>query len=73
VGAGSNTSSFTLQIIGFYEKTQCWQEGELGHPVSGGYIYGDLIPEVGGRLEPETVKYGQYFSIYLILPATPSS
>jgi hypothetical protein len=55
------------------KKPSTWEEGELGHPVSRRYIYGDLTLQVGGRLESETLKYGRYFSVYLILTAAPSS
>jgi hypothetical protein len=33
--------------------------GITGHPVPGGYKYGELALQVGGSLESETVKYGQ--------------
>jgi hypothetical protein len=41
---GSNTSTAALRVVGGDEKgTQC-----LGHPVRGGYKYGDLALQFGG-------------------------
>jgi hypothetical protein len=50
VEAGSNTSNVALRAL---EATK----RELGHPVPGGYIYGDLALQVGS-LESETIKFG---------------
>jgi hypothetical protein len=44
VEAASNTSIVALRVVGGDEKgTQC-----LGHPVPGGYKFGDLVFQVGG-------------------------
>jgi hypothetical protein len=54
VEAGSNTSTVALRVVGSDEKgTQCLGV-KLGHPLPGGYKYGDLAL---GSLESETVKY----------------
>jgi hypothetical protein len=48
VEAGSNNSTVALRVVGDYEKgTQCL-EVKLGHPLPGGYKYGDLALKVGG-------------------------
>jgi hypothetical protein len=48
VEAGSNTSTVALRDVGGDEKgTQCLGT-YLGHPVPGGYKYGDLVLQVGG-------------------------
>jgi hypothetical protein len=58
VETGSNTSTVTLRVVGGDEKgTQCL-EVEPGHPVPGGYKYGDLALKVWGSVESETVQYG---------------
>jgi hypothetical protein len=47
VEAGSNTATVALRIEGGDEKgTQCL--GVPGHPVPGGYKYGDLALQVAG-------------------------
>jgi hypothetical protein len=47
VEAGSNTSTVALLLVGDDEKgTQCLGV-KLGHPVRGGYKYGDLALQVG--------------------------
>jgi hypothetical protein len=48
VEAGSNTSTVALRVIGGDEKRTQWLGIKLGHPVPGGYIYGDLALQVGG-------------------------
>jgi hypothetical protein len=56
VEAGSDIS--TVGVVGGDEKeTQCLGI-KLGHPVPGGYKYGDLALQVGGSMEHEAVKYG---------------
>jgi hypothetical protein len=40
-------------------KTQC-SGIKLGHPVPGGYKYGNLALQIGG-VSDETVKYGREF------------
>jgi hypothetical protein len=48
VEAESITSTVALRVAGSDENgTQCL-EVNLGHPVRGGYKYGDLALEVGG-------------------------
>jgi hypothetical protein len=48
VEAGSNTSTVALRDVGGDEKgTQCLGV-KPGHPVPGGYKYGDLAHQVGG-------------------------
>jgi hypothetical protein len=48
VEAGSKTSTVALLVVGDDEKgTQC-RGVYLGHPVPGGYKYGDLALQVGG-------------------------
>jgi hypothetical protein len=48
VEAGSNTSTVALRVVGGDEKgTQCLGL-QPGHPVPGGYKYGDLALQVGG-------------------------
>jgi hypothetical protein len=45
------------------KRRQKWNpvpRGKLGHPVPGGYKYGDLAFQVGG-VSDETVKYGREF------------
>jgi hypothetical protein len=55
VGAGSNTSTIALRVVGGEGKgTQC-PRLQLGQPVSGGYKYGDLALQLG---KSEAVKYG---------------
>jgi hypothetical protein len=47
VEAGSNTSTVALRVVGGDEKgTQCLGV-ELGHPIPGGYKYGDLALRLG--------------------------
>jgi hypothetical protein len=52
VEAGSNTTTVALRVVKGDEKgSQClgiW----LGHPVPGGYKYGDLALQVGGVSNP---------------------
>jgi hypothetical protein len=60
VEAGYNTSTPALRVVRGDEKgTQC-PGVYLGHPVSGGYKYGDLALQVG-RVSDERVKYGRKF------------
>jgi hypothetical protein len=48
VEAGSNSSTVALRVVGGDEKgTQCLGI-QPGHPVPGGYKYGDLALQVGG-------------------------
>jgi hypothetical protein len=48
VEAGWNISTVALRVVGGDEKgTQCLGM-QLGHPVLGGYKYGDLVLQVGG-------------------------
>jgi hypothetical protein len=48
VEAGSNTSIVALRVVGGDEEgTQCLGV-KLGHPVPGGYKYGDLSLQIGG-------------------------
>jgi hypothetical protein len=50
------TSTVALRVV---KGTQC-PGVELGHPVPGGYKYGNLDLQVGG-VSDETVKYGYGF------------
>jgi hypothetical protein len=48
VDVGWNTTTEVLRVVGGDEKeTQCL-EVKLGHPVPGGYKYGELALQVGG-------------------------
>jgi hypothetical protein len=59
VEAGSNTSTIAPRVVRGDEKgTQCLGV-QLGHPVPGGYKYGDLARQTGGSLETETAKYSR--------------
>jgi hypothetical protein len=50
VEAASNTSTVARRVVGGDEKgTQCLGV-KPGHPVPGGYKYGDLALQVGGVL-----------------------
>jgi hypothetical protein len=52
VEAGSNTSTVAQRVVEGDEKgTQCLGV-KLGHPVPGGYKYGDLALQVGGVSNP---------------------
>jgi hypothetical protein len=50
VEAGSNTFTVVLQVVGGDEKATQYLGVYLGHPVPGGYKYGDLALQVGGVL-----------------------
>jgi hypothetical protein len=56
VEAGSNTSTVALRVVGVY---QCLRV-KLGHPVPGGYKYGDLAIQ-GGGVSNVRVKCGHEF------------
>jgi hypothetical protein len=47
VEAGSNTSTIALRDVGGDEKENQCLGVKLGHPVPGGYEYGDLALQVG--------------------------
>jgi hypothetical protein len=47
---GSNTSTAALRVVGGDEKGTMCLGIKLGHPVPGGYKYGDLVLQVGGVL-----------------------
>jgi hypothetical protein len=58
VEAGQNSSTVALRVVRGDEKgTQC-PGVYLGHPVSGGYKFGDLALQVGGVSRIVTIKYG---------------
>jgi hypothetical protein len=48
VEAGSSTSTVSLRVEGGDEKGTQFLGVYLGHPVPGGYKYGDLAHQVGG-------------------------
>jgi hypothetical protein len=48
VEAGSNTSTVALRVVGGDEKGTQYVVVKLGHPVPGGYKYGELALQVGG-------------------------
>jgi hypothetical protein len=55
---GQNTSTIALRVLrGHGEGTQC-PGVHLGHPVPGGYKYGDLALQVGGVSRIGTIIYG---------------
>jgi hypothetical protein len=57
-GGGISTSTVALRVVKREGNgTQC-PGVYLGHPVPGGYKYGDLALLVGGGLRIETIKYG---------------
>jgi hypothetical protein len=58
VEAGYNTSTVALRVVrGDGKGTQC-PGVYLGHPVPGGYKYGDLTLQVGGVSRNGTIIYG---------------
>jgi hypothetical protein len=48
VEEGSNTSTVALRVVGGDEKGTQYLGVYPGHPVAGGYKYGDLALQVGG-------------------------
>jgi hypothetical protein len=58
VQAGYNTSTVALRVVRSDGKgTQC-PRVYVGHPVPGGYKYGDLTLQVWGVPRIGTIKYG---------------
>jgi hypothetical protein len=58
VEAGLNTSTVALRVVRRGEKGTHGLGVYLGHPVPGGYKYGDLVLQVGGVSRIGTIKYG---------------
>jgi hypothetical protein len=46
VEAGTNTSTVALRVVGGDEKGTQYLVVELGHPVPGGYKYGNIALQV---------------------------
>jgi hypothetical protein len=53
VEARSNTSTVALRVVGDEGKVTQYLGLQPGHPVPGGYKYGDLAIQVWGSLESE--------------------
>jgi hypothetical protein len=51
-GGGFDTSTVALRVVGGDEKGYQSLGVHLGHPVPGGYKYGDLALQVGGVSNP---------------------